>query len=145
MSHSFELEGTHPPEAHAPGFRARRGLNWGSIGLMYAAYYLCRYNFPIANASIADEFHFSETQMGLIISCTQWAYAIGQMVNGFLTDRIGGRKAMLIGGVGTVILNLLFGVASTWGGTDPSKGFMFASLMIVWRLNGYLQSFGAPC
>ena len=35
MSHSFELEGTHPPEAHAPGFRARRGLNWGSIGLCH--------------------------------------------------------------------------------------------------------------
>ena len=34
-----------PKRTYPPGFRARRGLNWGSIGFMYAAYYLCRYNF----------------------------------------------------------------------------------------------------
>jgi OPA family glycerol-3-phosphate transporter-like MFS transporter len=144
MAHSFELEGTHPPEAHAPGFRARRGLNWGSIGLMYASYYLCRYNFPLANESIATEFHFSNTQMGWIISASLVAYAVGQMVNGFFTDRIGGRRAMLIGGVGTVLINVLFGLASTWGGVETAKGFMLGSFMTVWGLNGYLQSFGAP-
>ena len=25
-----------------PGYRARRGLNWGVVGLMYTSYYLCR-------------------------------------------------------------------------------------------------------
>jgi OPA family glycerol-3-phosphate transporter-like MFS transporter len=144
MAHSFELEGSHPPEAHAPGFRARRGLNWGSIGLLYASYYLCRYNFPIANKHIAAEFEFSNTQMGWIISASLVAYAVGQMVNGFFTDRIGGRRAMLIGGVGTVLINILFGMASTWGGEGTTKGFMLASFMTVWGLNGYLQSFGAP-
>ena len=144
MSQSLPLDYAHPPEAHVPGFRPRRGLNWGSIGLLYASYYLCRYNFPLANESIATEFKFSNTQMGLIISCTQWAYAIGQMVNGFFTDRIGGKRAMLIGGIGTVIINILFGMASTWGGEGTRTGFMLASFMIVWGLNGYFQSFGAP-
>jgi MFS transporter, OPA family, glycerol-3-phosphate transporter len=144
MDHAAPLHDTHPPEAHAPGFRARRGLNWGSIGLLYASYYLCRYNFPIANTRIGAEFDLTKAQMGMVISAMFIAYAVGQMVNGFFTDRIGGRKAMLIGAVGTVILNILFGMASMWGGEGVGKGFMLASFMTIWGLNGYLQSFGAP-
>jgi OPA family glycerol-3-phosphate transporter-like MFS transporter len=144
MAHHHSLGDTHPPEAHAPGFRARRGLNWGSIGLMYASYYLCRYNFPLANESIAKEYAFSNTQMGWIISASLIAYAVGQMVNGFFTDRIGGRKAMITGGIGTVLVNVLFGFASLWLSRGVSQGLMLASFMTIWGLNGYLQSFGAP-
>ena len=138
-SQSVPIEIPHPP-----GFRRRRGANWGSIGLLYASYYLCRYNFPIANAEIAREFAFTNAQMGWIISTALVCYAVGQMVNGFFTDRIGGRKAMLTGGIGTVLINVLFGMASHWGGAGTTKGFMLASFMTVWGLNGYLQSFGAP-
>lgn len=144
MQHAATLENLNPHPAHPPGFRARRGLNWGSIGLLYASYYLCRYNFPLANESIATEFHFTNTEMGWIISASLVAYAVGQMVNGFFTDRIGGRRAMLIGGIGTVIVNILFGFASTFAGPDIAKGTMLASFMTIWGLNGYLQSFGAP-
>src|SRR4051795_2250609 len=74
-------------EQYPPGFRARRGLNWGSIGLLYASFYLCRYNFPIANEAISKEFGFSKTQMGWIITTVSLAYAFGQIVNGLLTDK----------------------------------------------------------
>jgi len=47
-------------QRYPQGFRARRGLNWGVIGLMYTSYYMCRYNFPIANKAIADEFCFNK-------------------------------------------------------------------------------------
>ena len=132
------------PLKHPEGFRARRGLNWGSIGLLYASYYLCRYNFPIANDAISTEFHLSNTQMGLIISANQIAYAVGQMINGLFTDRIGGRKAMLIGAIGSILLNLMFGWAATWSGPNVSVTLTLASFMIVWGMNGYIQSFGAP-
>src|SRR3954462_15043211 len=82
---------------YPPGFRARRGLNWAFLGLLYTTYYMCRYNFPIANNAIADEYHLNNAQMGLIVSSTLFAYACGQILNGLLTDRIGGKKAMLIG------------------------------------------------
>ncbi len=142
MSHAGTFQSA--PVIHPPGFRARRGLNWGSIGLMYASYYLCRYNFPIANKSIASEFNLTNTQMGWIISAALIAYAVGQMVNGFFTDRIGGRKAMLTGAYGTIVLNVLFGLASYWAGPGVSQRFMLMSFMTIWGLNGYLQSFGAP-
>lgn len=119
-----------------PGFRARRGLNWGVVGLMYTSYYLCRYNLPLANKAIADEFHFSKSDMSSIISAQLLAYAIGQIVNGLLTDRLGGKRAMLIGAAGTITMNLLFGASSFWG---------FLWLFVVLRsIDGYVQAFGAP-
>ncbi|HQY88395.1 MAG TPA: MFS transporter [Tepidisphaeraceae bacterium] len=139
LSHEMPSDRTY-----AKGFRPRRGLNWGSIGLMYASYYLCRYNFPIANPEIAKQYDFSNADMGKIISASMIAYAIGQMVNGFFTDRIGGRRAMMTGAIGTVLINVLFGFASIWGGEGTKNSLMLASFATIWGLNGYLQSFGAP-
>jgi len=121
---------------HPPGFRARRGLNWGVLGLMYTSYYLCRYNLPIANKAISDEFHFSKSQITDVISIALLAYAIGQIVNGLLTDRLGGKKAMLIGAVGTISMNILFGVASFWG--------LLWAFALIRSVDGYMQAFGAP-
>jgi OPA family glycerol-3-phosphate transporter-like MFS transporter len=119
-----------------PGFRPRRGLNWGIIGLMYTSYYLCRYNFSLANKSIADEFHFTKSDMSSIISAQLLAYACGQIINGLLTDRLGGKRAMLIGAAGTIAMNLLFGAASYWG--------ILWLFVLLRSIDGYMQAFGAP-
>jgi OPA family glycerol-3-phosphate transporter-like MFS transporter len=103
---------------------------------MYTSYYLCRYNFSYANKSIADEFGFTKSDMSTILAANFVAYGIGQIVNGLLTDRIGGKRAMLIGAGGTVAMNLLFGAASFWG--------LLSLFTLLWSLNGYAQSFGAP-
>ena len=121
---------------YPPGFRARRGLNWGFIGLLYTSFYMCRYNFSIANKSISDEFHFSKEQMGWIITTNLLAYACGQIINGLLADKLGGKKAMLIGAAGTITMNILFGVASFWG--------MLGLFIAIRGIDGYLQAFGAP-
>src|SRR5215471_21810888 len=106
---------------HPPGFRARRGLNWGCVGLLYTSFYMCRYNLPIANSAISAEFGFSKSQMGWIISTALFAYACGQIINGLLTDRLGGKRAMLIGAAGTIVMNILFGAASMWGFFAPAS------------------------
>ncbi|MBI3885207.1 MAG: MFS transporter [Opitutae bacterium] len=119
-----------------PGFRARRGLNWAVVGLTYTSFYLCRYNFSYANKAIKDELGFTNLDMSQILFWNFVAYGCGQIINGLLTDRIGGKKAMLIGAAGTVTVNLLFGAASFWG--------LLSLFALLWGLNGYLQSFGAP-
>src|SRR5271167_572173 len=100
---------------YPPGFRPRRGLNWGFLGLLYTSFYMCRYNLSITNKSISDEFGYSHAQMGRIILSWTLAYAFGQVLNGLLTDRMGGKLAMLIGAAGTIIMNVLFGAASFMG------------------------------
>lgn len=133
----MDAKGTAPLLHHyPPGFRPRRGLNWGFLGLLYTSYYMCRYNLSLANKSISDEYGFSKTDMSSIIGTALLAYAFGLIVNGLLTDRIGGKRAMLIGAVGTIVMNVLFGVASFWG--------LLWLFVAIRGIDGYMQSFGAP-
>ena len=126
----------HLVASYPPGFRARRGLNWAVLGLMYASFYMCRYNFRFATPGMVEEFGFNKTAITGILSAWSVAYGVGQLVNGLLTDRIGGRAAMLIGATGTIVINLFYGFAS-FAGT-------FSTFALIWLLNGYFQSFGAP-
>lgn len=124
-------------EARYPeGFRPRRGLNWGLLGLLYTSFYMCRYNLSIANKSISDQYGFTRADMGMIIFVAMMAYACGQIINGLITDHIGGKKAMLIGACGTIVMNTLFGVASFWG--------MLGLFIAIRGVDGYFQAFGAP-
>lgn len=118
------------------GFRLRRGWNWGWLGLLYTSYYMCRYNLSLANPEISREFGFSREEVGRIISAALLAYAVGQIINGVLADRMGGKRAMLIGAAGTVVMNLLFGAASFAG--------ILGLFVAIRALDGYLQAFGAP-
>ncbi|NOS69567.1 MAG: MFS transporter [Verrucomicrobia bacterium] len=119
-----------------PGFRTRRGINWFILGLMYASYYMCRYNFRFATPGMVEEFGFSKSQIADMLSAWSIAYGTGQLVNGLLTDRIGGKTAMFIGAVGTIAVNLFFGFASFVG--------TFSTFALIWLVNGWFQSFGAP-
>lgn len=142
--------------AYPPGFRARRGLNWGALGLMYAAYYMCRYNFRFATPGMQEEFGFSTTQIGDLLGIWSLTYGTGQLVNGLLTDRIGGRRSMQIGAVGTIVVNLLMGLLPLLvvGGSlaamakfvfrADSLDHAFIAIAVVWLVNGWFQSFGAP-
>src|SRR4051812_4137933 len=118
-----------------PGFRARRGLNWGIVGLMYTSYYLCRYNLSLSNKAISDEFGFTKAQMGEIISTQLFCYACGQIMNGLLVDKLGGKRAMLVGAAGTILMNTLFGAASFWG--------LLWLFVLLRGIDGYMQAFGA--
>jgi MFS transporter, OPA family, glycerol-3-phosphate transporter len=134
---SSQSDAGEPLVARYPsGFRARRGQNWVFLGLLYTSFYMCRYNFSIANKSISEEFGFSRGQMGYIITTSLFAYACGQIINGLLTDRMGGKRAMLIGAAGTIVMNILFGAASFAG--------MLGLFIAIRGVDGYLQAFGAP-
>jgi OPA family glycerol-3-phosphate transporter-like MFS transporter len=124
---------------HPPGFRLRRGQNWFFLGLTYASYYLCRQNLSIIAPEFKSALGFSNTQYGAIDAARNWAYAVGQFVNGLFTDKLGGKQAMTIGAVGTVVLNLVFGLTA-WS----NFAWLFAALFVIRLFDGYMQAFGAP-
>ncbi|MBN2562582.1 MAG: MFS transporter [Phycisphaerae bacterium] len=124
---------------HPPGFRPRRVQNWLLLGLTYASYYLCRYNLSIVAPELREALGFSYSQYGAIDAARNWAYSVGQFVNGLFTDKLGGKQAMTIGAIGTVILNILFGITA-WS----NIGWLFFALLIVRLADGYMQAFGAP-
>jgi len=138
MSSSTSAHGetAAPRPALPPGYGARRGLNWSVVGLLYTSFYMCRYNLSIANKPMSDEFGFSKGDMGDILGAQFYAYAIGQVVNGLITDKLGGKKALLIGAAGTILANIAFGGASFLG--------LLWHFVTLRGIDGYAQSFGAP-
>lgn len=121
---------------HPPGFRARRGLNWFTVGLLYATFYMCRYNFRFAGSGMRAEFGWDAQQIADLAGWFSLAYGTGQLINGLFSDRIGGRATMLIGAVGTIVLNLLIGFSPFTSN--------FSVFAMLWMVNGYLQASGAP-
>jgi OPA family glycerol-3-phosphate transporter-like MFS transporter len=114
-------------------------MNWFMLGLQYASFYTCRYNLSIAAPRILDQFGFNNTQYGAINMARHLCYAFGQLCNGLLTDKLGGKQAMAIGAVLTIILNVAFGMASFAG-----AGSVFLLFVIIRGSDGYAQAFGAP-
>ncbi len=123
-------------------FRRRRSINWLTLGFTYAAMYMGRYNLSFANKSLSDTYGWDKTQIGTIITAALTIYGISAIFNGPIVDRIGGKKAMLIGSIGTVVFNFFFGLGAYLGflGTGTVLLTYFAS---VWALNSYFQSYSA--
>lgn len=127
---------------HGPAFRRRRRQNWLVLGLTYAAMYMARYNFAFANKALSDEYGFTRTQVGWIITFGTLLYGLSAIFNGPIADRIGGRRAMLIGAAGACVWNLAFGMGAYLGflGTGTA---LLAYLATAWSLNNYFQSYSA--
>jgi len=123
-------------------FRLRRAKNWLTLGFTYAAMYMGRYNLSFANKSLSDEYGWDKTQIGAIITAALTIYGLSALFNGPIVDKIGGKKAMLIGSIGTVVFNFFFGLGAYLGflGTGTLLLTYFAS---VWSLNSYFQSYSA--
>lgn len=109
---------------------AERNLVW-VIWFTYGVFYFCRTNMAAAvpglTASTSDGgAGLSAEEMGWILASLKLAYAIGQLVNGQLSEQFSPRKLLAIGMFGSAALNALFGF---------STGFYF--LLFVWATNGF--------
>ena len=61
---------------HPAGFRGRRFLNWFPLGLMYASFYMGRYNLSVANPHIREEYGWTKDQFGWIVSAGLIVYGL---------------------------------------------------------------------
>jgi len=121
---------------------------------MYAAYYMCRYNFRFATPGMQAEFGFTTTQIADMLAIWSLTYGTGQLVNGLLTDKIGGKRSMQIGAFGTIAVNLMMGflplmvvggaLAATARVIGAEVDPAFVAIAVIWLINGWFQSFGAP-
>lgn len=114
-------------------FKSVRWATFLSATIGYALYYVCRLSMNIVRKPIVDDGVFTETELGIIGSCLFFVYAVGKMANGFLADRCNVRRFMATGLLLTAMVNLLLGFSS-----------MFIVFAVLWGLNGWFQSMGAP-
>lgn len=114
-------------------FKSIRLATFLSATVGYALYYVCRLSMNIVRKPIVDDGLFTETELGIIGSCLFFVYAVGKMANGFLADRCNVRRFMATGLLLTALVNLILGFTN-----------MFIVFAVLWGLNGWFQSMGAP-
>src|SRR5262249_5121718 len=82
--------------------------------LMYFLTYIDRVNTATAGPQIQKDFHLSNTELGFVFSGFAYPYAIFQVIGGWVGDRMGPRKTLLICGgiwaVATATTGLAFGL-----------------------------------
>jgi OPA family glycerol-3-phosphate transporter-like MFS transporter len=104
--------------------------------------YMGRYNLSFANKALSDTYGWDKTEIGAIITAALMIYGISALFNGPLADRIGGRKAMLIGVFGAVVFNVAFGLGAYVGFLGTGT-VLLSYFTTVWALNSYFQSYSA--
>ena len=120
-----------PSRAAGPSFlQARRRVLFAAM-FCYLFFYTGRQTFGFAIPGIQAEFGVSKEALGWVSAALLWCYAIGQMINGNLGDKLGGRAVMSVGAV--------LSCATNWA-VSFSTGLI--SLGMLWGLNGYFQAMG---
>jgi sugar phosphate permease len=105
-------------------------LNVVAFGLLYLSIYIGRYMFNNALPQIAEEADFSGSVQSALQSSVFFGYAAGCLFNGILVDKHKGKRLIAIGGVGSVMLNILLLTVRQW-----------PLMWVLSFLNGYIQSF----
>jgi OPA family sugar phosphate sensor protein UhpC-like MFS transporter len=104
-----------------------------SITLGYSFFYVCRLSLSVAKKPMLDSGAFDAGQLGLIGSALFFTYAVGKLVNGILADRVNVKRFMIAGLFVCSLANLILGFGAT-----------FWLFFVLWGLQGWFQSTGAP-
>lgn len=128
---------------HSEAFKQRRFWNWFPLGLTYAFLYFGRYNINALTTALGSK---TDTKaFGIIFAAGTLVYGLSFVVNGPLTDKLGGRKTILISALGASVANFLIGAlvyAETSLGWHAPGGLVLW-LAVLYALDMYFQSFGA--
>ncbi|MFV0415553.1 MAG: MFS transporter [Chthoniobacterales bacterium] len=109
----------------------------------YALFYFCRKNFSMVNKPLSEEFGFSATQMGVILSTATILYAFSKFFSGVLADRMNARYLMGFGLILSAIVSILFALSPNFSSAlGLSSPLIF--FIIFWSLNNLFQGTGVP-
>lgn len=96
---------------------------------IYASSYIGRLNYSAALTELIAGHIITKAQGGMISTVYFAVYGAGQLINGMLADRHDPLKQVMIGIVGSSVLNHLFLKCKSYG-----------AMLVVWGLNGYFQA-----
>lgn len=141
---------------HSDAFRRRRLMNWLPLGLTYSFLYMGRYNIKVSQHAFGamrggdGELLMSNAGFAEIFFWGTLTYGFSFLINGPLTDKLGGKFAILIGAGGALIANAVMGVCTMLLVKSPdgesaqwiARNFI-ALFSLLYAVNMYFQSFGA--
>lgn len=97
----------------------------------YLFYYTGRQTFGFAILGMEQELGITKDTLGWISAAMLWSYAIGQAINGNISDKYGGRVLVSFGAVSSSFLNWIISFAAS-----------VYSILVPWILNGFVQAMG---
>jgi OPA family glycerol-3-phosphate transporter-like MFS transporter len=128
---------------HSPAFLRRRFQNWFPVGLTYAFLYMARYNLNACIGTVFDKQQFSN-----IYAVGTLTYGVSFLLNGPLTDKLGGKKTIVLAAAGALVANVAMGfvvMGALENGSVPmaARAGLVPTLAVLYAVNMYFQSFGA--
>ncbi len=97
--------------------------------MVYFSSYVMRYSYSVSMANIIEVVGLSETEAGAVLTALFLSYGLGQIVSGFMGDKINPFLLILAGvAVGTVC-NFVF----------PLNQSVYY-LAVIWAINGFAQA-----
>ncbi|XP_059484941.1 voltage-gated purine nucleotide uniporter SLC17A9 isoform X2 [Neocloeon triangulifer] len=75
----------------------RRWLLTMSLGT--CALYASRLSVPLVMPAMANEQQWTKTETGVVLSCFFWGYTLTQVIAGYMSDRFGGERVIILAGL----------------------------------------------
>ena len=99
----------------------------------YGTYYLCRQNFNMIMPAFMEEFGYTKTQLGWVLTLSSVVYGVGKFINGYISDRSNARYFMPFGLFVSALITFCLGFSST---------LWFFGIFLIF--NNWFQSMGWP-
>ena len=101
--------------------------------LVYFASYVTRYNYKTIIAEIVTAEGILNSAASMPVMFSFLSYGIGQLISGYIGDRVPPQKLIFMGLLSSSVLNILM-----------TSGFGITVMSVFWTLNGLAQSFIWP-
>lgn len=100
---------------------------------VYFTSYITRTNYGAVIVDLTAETGISRDAAGLVSTAAFFTYGVGQLISGFIGDRVRPRLLIVIGMSVTAVCNLIMPLLST-----------AVPMMVLWGINGFAQAMFWP-
>ncbi|MBQ8509565.1 MAG: MFS transporter [Clostridia bacterium] len=101
--------------------------------MVYFTSYLTRINYGAVITEIIDDMTVTKRQAGMVSTAAFFTYGVGQLISGFIGDKVKPRLLIIIGMTATAVCNILM----------PFMGSI-AAMTLLWGVNGFCQAMFWP-
>ncbi len=101
--------------------------------IVYFTSYISRINFGAVILEMVKADGFLKSEVSLALTASFITYGVGQLISGYLGDRVSPKMLIFLGFITTALMNFLIPFC-------PSSGFMVA----IWGVNGFAQAMMWP-
>lgn len=106
--------------------------------LLYAVSYLTRVNYSAVISEISDMEKLQKSQAAMALTASAVTYGFGQLLSGWLGDKLNPKRLILFGLAVTISMNLLipflhsaYAMSAVWGINGVAQAFMWPPLIRI--------------